>query len=480
MTLRQALLACVLAATPAAAQPALEALVRDGLAQNPSLRQLEALEVAAVSEVRTARGAYGPALGVEARGTAARGGRSIDLPLGDLLNPVYGALDALRADQGLQSAFPRIANESIPIVRSEGDVRFTVEQPVFAPTIGRGVSAARAQAGAAEALRRAYEWELEGAIRAAYWRLQGAERGVAVQAAAAERVAEFRRVAERQREAGSGLRVAIVRASAEALAVEEARREAERARSLARADLNRLLGRDLDAPVPILPESEVPMPISLPNRALRVVTPGAPTRAFSLDALQAAAATGRAELAALDASIEARDAAVAAIRSGRLPTLGLRLDAGTTGFDARLDEPFLLASAVVRWRPFGAPGDRGRIARASAERRAAKAEREAAEDRIRLQVQEAYERLGVAYASLRTSAQRVALGEEAFRLTTRLVALGEANQADFIDAQTSLTTAALGRTAARFAVLARLAELESATGLDLALDLTPGTVADAR
>ncbi|MEM6326068.1 MAG: TolC family protein, partial [Bacteroidota bacterium] len=452
-------------ALPASAQPALEALVAEGLAANPTLARFSAASEAASASTRAARGAFGPTVGIEARGTVAEGGRTIDLPLGELLNPVYETLDELRARDGLPPAFPRLEDESIALARTEADVRLVAEQPVFVPALGASLRAARAQEAAAVATREAYAAELRGAIRAAYWRYRAAARGVEVQEAAARRVAEFRRRAERERAAGAGLRVAVVRASAEALAVETDLREAKRGQTLALASLNRLVGRPLDAPVP--EAVEAPLPDTLPAGPLRLVTEADPASVVTAEDLEAAAVAARAELAALGAAVEARDAAVSAARAEFLPTLGVRVDAGATGGRDALDEPFVLASAVVRWRPFGASGDGARVARARAERAAAEADRAAAEADIRLQVRDAHERLAVAYADLRSAGERVALGDEGFRLTTRLVALGDANQADFIDAQTALTQAEQARSVARFEVLARLAELEAATGLRL-------------
>ncbi|MEM1055693.1 MAG: TolC family protein [Bacteroidota bacterium] len=459
-----------LAAQPVAAQPVpvVESLVADGLAANPTLARFSAATEAASASTRAARSAFGPTVGIEARGTVAEGGRTIDLPLGELLNPVYETLDELRARDGLPPTFPRLEDEAFALARTEVDVRLVAEQPVFVPALGASLRAARAQEAAAEAARDAYAAELAGAIRAAYWRYRAAARGVEVQEAAARRVAEFQRRAERERAAGAGLRVAVVRASAEVLAVETDLREAERARTLALASLNRLVGRPLSTPAPEDPEA--PVPDTLPAGPLRLVTEADPSTEITADELETSAVAARAELIALGAAVDARDAAVSAARAEFLPTLGVRVDAGATGGQDALDEPFVLASAVVRWRPFGSAGDGARVARARAERAVAEAERAATEADIRLQVRDAHERLAVAYADLRFAGERVALGEEGFRLTTRLVSLGDANQADFIDAQTALTQAEQALIVARFEVLARLAELEAATGLRLRLD----------
>ncbi|MEM7789657.1 MAG: TolC family protein [Bacteroidota bacterium] len=455
---------------PAQAQPAapVEALVAEGLAANPTLARFAASADAASAGAGAARAAFGPTVGVEARGTVAGGGRTIDLPLGELLNPVYETLDGLRAQDGLPPAFPRLEDETIPLARTEADVRLVAEQPVFVPALGAGLRAARAQEAAAAAARDAYAAELSGAIRAAYWRYRGAEQGVEVQRAAARRVAEVQRRAARERAAGAGLRVSVVRASAEALAVDADLREAERAQTLALAALNRLVGRPLDAPAP---EAGAP-PVELPTGDLVVTAASGPGRSLSAEALGDMAIARRAELAALGAAVDARDAAVGAARAGFLPTFGVRVDVGASGGTDALDDPFVAASGVIRWRPFGSAGDRARVAQARAERAAAEAERAAAEADIRLQVRDAYERLAVAHADLRFAGERVALGAEGFRLTTRLASLGDANQTDVVDAQSTLTQAELAEAAARFELLARLAELEAAVGEPLRLGST--------
>ncbi|MEO1479126.1 MAG: TolC family protein, partial [Bacteroidota bacterium] len=83
---------------------------------------------------------------------------------------------------------------------------------------------------------------------------------------------------------------------------------------------------------------------------------------------------------------------------------------------------------------------------------------------IRLQVQDAYDAVRVARASLATAEERVAAASEGFRLTQRRVAEGQVNQVAFVDARTALTSAELNLNVTRYALLARLADLEFAVG----------------
>ena len=69
--------------------------VREGLQSNLALRA-QSLEVErAEAALDAARARYFPEAGLAARYSRAEGGRSIDLPLGDTLNPAYQTLNDL-------------------------------------------------------------------------------------------------------------------------------------------------------------------------------------------------------------------------------------------------------------------------------------------------------------------------------------------------------------------------------------------------
>ena len=72
----------------------------------------------------------------------ADGGRTIDFPVGDLLNPVYETLDEMLVAQGQPPQFPRVRNESIALLRDqEQETKLVLEQPLYEPRIGPAVDA---------------------------------------------------------------------------------------------------------------------------------------------------------------------------------------------------------------------------------------------------------------------------------------------------------------------------------------------------
>jgi len=81
-------------------------LVQDALENNLTLKQERiSLEQRRAALAQT-QGQYLPSLDLKARYTRSRGGRTIDFPVGDAVNPAYRALDQMNPNR----PFPRLQN----------------------------------------------------------------------------------------------------------------------------------------------------------------------------------------------------------------------------------------------------------------------------------------------------------------------------------------------------------------------------------
>ncbi|HWN46127.1 MAG TPA: TolC family protein, partial [Steroidobacteraceae bacterium] len=125
--------------------------VREGLKSNLALRA-QSLEVErSVAALDEARARYFPEVGFAARYTRSEGGRTIELPLGQSLNPVYQTLNDLLVAQGQQPQFPVVQDETIAFMRErEQDTRVTLRMPLLQPAIPAAVRAQRELLGASE------------------------------------------------------------------------------------------------------------------------------------------------------------------------------------------------------------------------------------------------------------------------------------------------------------------------------------------
>jgi len=188
--------------------------------------------------------------------------------------------------------------------------------------------------------------------------------------------------------------------------------------------------------------------------------------------LQQLATGRRAELRSLDAAIAGGQARQDLARAAFRPRLTLGAETGVQGDDYGFseDERYALASVILRWNLFRGGADRAALAEARAFTDELRANRDLAAQRVRLEVQQAVEDLGVADASLDTALKRAEAADGALRITTRKRDLGQVNQAEFVDARRTMTDARLNLNRVRAEYLSRIAELEYAVGDPRAAD----------
>ncbi len=458
VALLASLLACSLTkAQPAAFDVVVDRYVTEALRSNLAL-QGETLEVErAAASLAEARARYFPEATLQARFSRADGGRVIDLPIGTSLNPVYSTLNDMLAAQGQPARFPRIADESIPFLRErEQDTRVTIRQPLYAPTLAAAVRAQRALLDASNYQRMALARTLRRDVTLAYLDWLRSRDSVAIVAASEALLRENLRVNRSLFGNGKITEDQVLRALAELLAVEQQQREAGNLERQAQSYFNFLLNRPLATPID---PATIPTTTSESEDALELLW----TRALDR----------RPELNRIEQLKEASAAQVRLARKQRWPTLALGLDAGTQGEDYRFGDGynFGVASLLFSWRIFDGGGDAARVREARAAERQLVLREEEIAQRIRLEVQQALDRLQTARASLATAAARNDAAAAAFRIASRKRDEGAINQVEFIDARSALTGAEINLTLTRYDVLARRAELEYATSSgDLPID----------
>ena len=459
-------------------------LVRDALANNLSLKQ----ERIALKQTRAARsqtrGQYLPSVDLTARYSRATGGRTIEFPAGDLVNPAYRALDDLT--QGRR--FPAVENQEIQFLRSkEQRTTLQLRQPMFQPELSHATDARQHEVTAQKASVEARRRELARDVEVAYYRYRKAQARVGILEASRRLVREHRRTNERLLDAAKITKDAVHRAEAEVLAVQQKLDGAHASVAQARRHLNVLRNRPADAPIPE-PQMETTALIERRltaleqrlGRSLGASTTLATTSTGSASIRSATTGPAiptsdtigglvedRPELQRLDAAARAAEAQRRAAQTEFLPTVSLGIDAGIQGttYGVSGDKPFARASLVLNWNLFDGLSDRHRVQRRRLETQRLRTRRQHVAQQLGLEVREALDAARVAHQSLQTADARVTAAAESYRLTRRRHDLGRANPATLIDARTALTEAKLNRTVTRYDLLIHLAELRHAAGL---------------
>jgi outer membrane protein len=436
-----------------------ERYVVEALHSNLAL-QGETLEVdKATQALAAARARFFPEVSLQARYSRSDGGRDFTIPVGTALNPVFATLNELLTAQGRPPRFTPTDDISVPFLRrEEQDTRVVVRQPLYAPTIPAAVRAQRALLDASSFNRMAVARALRRDVTIGYLDWLKARSAVDIVSASQALLRENLRVNESLFDNGKITEDQVLRARTELLAVDQRLRETENLATQAQSFCNFLLNRELLTP---LEPSTPPAETTRSSNALPQLW---------TDALDRRPELGRVEqqrrAAAEQASIAKRQ---------QWPVLTLALDGGTQGVDYRTGEgyDFGTASLIFTWRIFDGGGDAARARQARAAERQLILRKEEIAQQIRLEVQQAFDRLTTARDSLTTAAARADAARAAFRIASRKRDEGVINQVEFIDARSALTSAELNHNLTRFDVLARRAELEYATSAG-DLPLNPG------
>jgi outer membrane protein TolC len=443
------------AETPAV-QRVTEVLVAEALESNLGLTAVQAGVDQRLAALDAARARFLPTIDLQLRYSQADGGREIEFPVGDLLNPVYASLNDLLAAQGQPAPFAPVANVRFNFLRErEQDSVLRLTQPLYDARIGAERSGAAYSYDAARFGLAAYRLQLARDVRQAYYRWLAARESIGVLEATLGLARENERVNDSLHRNGKVTLDLKLRAEAERLEVEQRLHRARATESLARRYLNLLC----NAPLARIPEAASVSDADLPRLAARIPAARGP-------ALEETALGHRAELRQLEAGVAAAGESERAARAAMKPQVALAVDAGSQGEDWNYgdQDPYVLASVIVRFNLFRGGGDRAAIRAARARIAELSAGQALAEQQIRIEVQEAISDLEVAEASLATASRRVEAASAAYTIVAKKRDLGQVSPADYLDAQRALTEARLNGNVTRFEALDALAQVEYAIG----------------
>ncbi len=229
-----------------AQNPVLEEYIIEGLQSNLGLKQAKLDYAANLSALKEARGLFFPDLSLNARYTVAEGGRTIEFPVGDMLNPVYSTLNVLTGTE----LFPQIENQEFAFLRPrEHETKMTLVQPIFNTDIiyNHGIRKQYTEIARIDVDR--YKRELIKEITKAYYDYQKAFNLVWLADTSISLVKENLRVSQRLFENDKVTIDAVYRSESELSKVEVQRAQANNMLEASRAYFNFLLNRSLDASI---------------------------------------------------------------------------------------------------------------------------------------------------------------------------------------------------------------------------------------
>ena len=143
--------------------------------------------------LQAARARLYPELSFEARYTRADGGRVINFPVGQLLNPVYQTLNQMLAAQGQAARFGMVTDQNFAFQRPrEQDSHLSLRQGIYQPAVPAAIAAQRAYLTSREYARVVLARQLRRDVIVGYAGYLKSLRSEAIVRAAASTLAERR------------------------------------------------------------------------------------------------------------------------------------------------------------------------------------------------------------------------------------------------------------------------------------------------
>ena len=431
----------------------LDGYVQEGLQNNLALKQ-EGLEISRVTESLTqARSLFYPRVAFNPTYSLAAGGRRLEFPVGDLLNPAYTALNKLTGREQFPTNLQNVSQQLAP--NNFHDTKITVQYALYNTDIQYNYLIQKSLVLAQEARRRVIENEIRYSIQTAYYQYLQTLEGLRIYDNARSTLRELTRLNEKLVANNVATKEIVTQARYEISKVDQQVAVAERNRESSRAYLNFLLNRDLTTL--ILIDSTL-----LRTPATNVLATNA-----ELTELQQSAVRTRQEIGQLGYSLAAAQTAVKLNEiNAMIPNLYVGGNAGFQGFGYTFqNQAYAVLQFGLQWDLFRGYEKRSKIQQAKIQTDLLQTRLSELERQIQLQVLQAYYDLDAANESLVATQSGAVNAEQTFRIIDSKYRNGQALLIEFLRVQNDRLTAQLQQSLARMDVLIKRAALNRAVAV---------------
>lgn len=400
----------------------LESYVNEGIENNLALKQQNLDYKQSLYAIEEARSYFFPQVSINARATFASGGRTIDFPVGDLMNPVYSTLNTLTASNN----FPQVENEQIQFVRPfEQETKISLVQPVFNPSIYYNTRIQKELANSKSINLTIYQRNLIAEIKTAYFNYLKASKALELIDETRKLVLENIRVNESLFENDKVTIDNIYRSKAELSKLDQQMAVAEKNTDITRKYFNFLLNKDLDHEIII-------------DKTLGENLPTIQGKSSTSDL-----ASGRSELKMVNSYASANKLSKKMVGSDYLPTVLLAADYGFQGEEYRFtdDDDFATLSLVLKWDLFTGKKRKAKIQQSKIQGESLKIRQEELSSQLELQINAAYLDLLASEKAILAAKEQQTSAEQTFYLINKMYKEGQANLLQYLDAQTTYTNA---------------------------------------
>ena len=421
----------------------LDAYIQEAIQNSHALKEKQFVLERNLLALEEAKRLYYPSVNLNGTYTLAAGGRRLEFPIGDLLNPVYSTLNQMTNS----NQFPQVDNVNELLAPNNFyDIKVRAQQPIINAEIKINRSIKNAQVSLQEIDMQVYRRELAKNVKLAYYQYLQAREAAQIYQNATQLLQESKRVNESLVRNDKAIPSVITRTNSEIAAVEAQAVEARNQQRNAAAYFNHLLGRSLDQPIAI-------DTIQIVQGGDRILVSEQEGRPFIFE--------NREEIAQLNKAQEINKLVVNLEETYRKPKLGAQLDVGSQAFGLDVG-PYALLGISLEIPLWTANRNKLQVQQAASNVSALNEQIAQVKDQIQLQIRIAQNAVQAEQDILKSYDTQQDAARQYYRDTFRRYKEGVTSYIELLDARTQVTNLDVRRSIAYYNVLMRKAELERA------------------
>ncbi|MDX2001984.1 MAG: TolC family protein [Chitinophagales bacterium] len=428
------------------AQSLLDNYIKEGLEHNQALKQQQFYLDKAMAALKEANGLFMPNLDLRTDYVDSRGGRTIDIPIGDLLNPVYQNLNQINAALSPGSPeYPKLDNVSEQLnPKNFYNAYLRASMPLVNAEVWYNRKIKKHQINLQQSEIDIYKRELVKEIKIAYYNYLKATQAVRIYEAALVLVKESQRVNQKLVENGKEVQYALSRSKSEVSKIEAELTNAKNSQANSAAYFNFLLNKPLDAPVEV--DQQLLEGLQL------------------LPSETSLSSEKREELRKLMTAKSLNESVLKMSRSAWIPKLGIQFDLGSQGFDFEWNSNtnYYLLGVSFNMPLFAGMRNLSKISQTQFELKALDAQTQYVEGQLKLAATTANNSYQAATEQYAKSVDQENAASQYFNLMDKKYREGMALYIEFLDARNEKTLSSLQRSLKYFDAWIKLAELERA------------------
>jgi outer membrane protein len=434
-TLLIAISASMLVHTVSWSQGALGKYIQQGLDSNLVLKQRSIQLEKALLTLKTAKSNFLPSVNFNASYTTAEGGRYSELPVGDMLNPVYSTLNQMTGT----NAFPQIQNQQINFLPNNFyDTYIRTSVPLLNMDIYANKRIQQQKVELSNLDMQVYARELVKNIKVAYYNVILASKSVSVYEANKKVLEQNVALNEAYIKQGKGLKVNLLKAQTELMKMNTSISTAKNQLKNAQAYFNFLINRSLDAEIAI--EETI------------------------TDNPQLETTEKREEIQLINQSMEVQESVLKMNKNYWVPKINAFLDLGSQAqnWEVSKKSTYYMFGVSASIPIYNGSRNQQQIKQTKYELESAKLQLDQVTQQLELQREQALRNVLNAQENWETSKIQLEASAEYFALVSGANREGLTSQLEFIDASNQVTNAELFVLIQYQNYLSSLAELERA------------------